>query len=262
MISTQWISRISPISPIGLIRRISALPNVPPLDLNCDLGEHEPPALTAALCAVVQRVNVACGGHAGDDDSMRRVIALASTHRLYLGAHPGQPGNFGRGPVLLSPLELAQLVEAQVTRLATLAAGTSPSVLLSHVKLHGSLYHHAEEHPDAAEAFVGVLANRFPGVTAVSLPGRTVEAVCRRRGVPFLAEGFLDRAYLDDGTLVPRGTPGAVLDSPERINARLQQWRETGHLLSVTGRPIPLPVQTWCLHADTPNVLGLVPSAA
>ncbi len=234
---------------------------MPPLDLNCDLGEHEPPALTAALCAVVQRVNVACGGHAGDDDSVRRVIALATTHRLHLGAHPGQPGNFGRGPVHLSPLELAQLVEAQVTRLATLAAAAAPAIPLSHVKLHGSLYHHAEEHPDAAEAFVELLATRFPGIAAVSLPGRAVEAACRRHGVPFLAEGFLDRAYRDDGSLVPRGTPGAVLDSPERITARLQHWRQTGHVLSLTGRPIPLPVQTWCLHADTPNVLGLFPSA-
>jgi UPF0271 protein len=235
---------------------------VPPLDLNCDLGEHEPPALTAALCAVVQRVNVACGGHAGDDDSMRRVIALAATHGLYLGAHPGQPGNFGRGPVHISPLELARLVEAQVTRLATLAAATSPAVPLSHVKLHGSLYHHAEEHPDAAEAFVQLLASRFPGVAAVSLPGRTVEAACRRHGVPFLAEGFLDRAYQDDGSLVPRGTPGAVLDSPELIAARIHHWRETGHVLSLTGRPIPLPVQTWCVHADTPNAIRLVTSSS
>lgn len=234
---------------------------MPHLDLNCDLGEHEAPALTAALCAVVQRVNVACGGHAGDDDSMRRVIALAAKHGLHLGAHPGQPGNFGRGPVHLSPTELAHLIEVQVTRLATLAAAASPAVPLSHVKLHGSLYHHAEEHPDAAEAFVEVLARRFPGVAAVSLPDRTVEARCRHRGVPFLAEGFLDRAYLDDGSLVPRGTPGAVLDSPELIRARLQHWRETGHVLSLTGRPIPLPVQTWCLHSDTPNVLNLVPSA-
>jgi len=234
---------------------------VPHLDLNCDLGEHEAPALTAALCAVVQRVNVACGGHAGDDDSMRRVISLATTHGLHLGAHPGQPGNFGRGPVHLSPTELAHLIEAQVTRLAALAAAASPAVPLSHVKLHGSLYHHAEEHPDAAEAFVEVLAQHFPGVAAVSLPSRTVEAVCRRRGVPFLAEGFLDRAYLGDGSLVPRGTPGAVLDSPEIIRARLQRWRQTGHVLSLTGRPIPLSVQTWCLHSDTPNVFNLVPSA-
>lgn len=231
-------------------------PRVPPLDLNCDLGEHEAPALTAVLCALVTRVNVACGGHAGDDDSMRRVIALAKTHGLNLGAHPGQPGNFGRGPVHLSPVELARLVEAQVTRLGSLAA--TP---LSHVKLHGSLYHHAEEHPDAAEAFVQLLASRFPGVAAVSLPGRAVEAACRRHGVPFLAEGFLDRAYRDDGSLVPRGTPGAVLDCPELIAARLHQWRETGHVLSLTGRPIPLPVQTWCVHADTPNALRLVTSS-
>ena len=230
---------------------------MPPLDLNCDLGEHEAPALTAALCAIVSRVNVACGGHAGDDDSMCRVIALAAAHGLHLGAHPGQPSDFGRGPVHLSPTELAQLVEAQVARLASLA--TTP---LSHVKLHGSLYHHAEQHPDAAEAFIELLATRFPGVAAVSLPGRAVEAACRRHDVPFLAEGFLDRAYRDDGSLVPRGTPGAVLDSTERITTRLQHWRQTGHVFSVTGRPIPLPVQTWCLHADTPNVLGLVPSSA
>ncbi len=234
---------------------------MPPLDLNCDLGEHEAPALTAALCAMVGRVNVACGGHAGDDDSMRRVIALAATHGLHLGAHPGQPGNFGRGPVHLSPTELAQLIEAQVSRLSGLIATTAPTVRLSHVKLHGSLYHHAEGHPDAAEAFVQVLAQRFPGVAAVSLPGLTVEAACRRHGVPFLAEGFLDRAYLDDGSLVPRNVPGAVLDSPELITARLQHWRETGHVLSITGKAIPLPVQTWCLHSDTPNALNLVPSA-
>ena len=98
-------------------------------------------------------------------------------------------------------------------------------------------------------------------MAAVTLPVRPLDAACRRDGVPFIAEGFLDRAYRNDDSLVPRGTSGAILDSPERITARLEHWRETGHVLSLTGRPIPLPVQTWCLHADTPNVLGLVPSA-
>lgn len=235
---------------------------MPVLDLNCDLGEGEPPGLTAELCTQVNRVNVACGGHAGDPDSMRRLIGLARTHHLHLGAHPGQPGNFGRGPVHLTPRELAGLVDEQVSRLSSLLDTIPGAPRLTHVKLHGSLYHHAEAHADAADAFIQRIAVRFPGVAAVGLPGRNVEAACHAHAVPFLPEGFLDRAYNPDGTLVPRHQPGAVLEDPSSITTRLREWLATRTVRSTAGTQVPLPVQTWCLHADSPGIRHLAQAAA
>jgi len=237
-----------------------------PVDLNCDLGEGEPEELTEALCRHVTSINVACGGHAGNEATMRRCIALAAQHHLRFGAHPGLSGNFGRGPVGLASAELAKLIVGQVTRLreqldAHEAEGGA-RVRLCHVKLHGSLYHHAEQRPDVASAFAMILADRFPGVAAVSLPGRAVEAACRHSGVPFLAEGFLDRAYRSDGSLVPRGEPGAIVDSPALVLHRLKQWSHTGEIISIDGEAIRLPVQTWCLHSDTPGILELARSVA
>ena len=228
-----------------------------PIVLNCDLGEGEPSELTEALCRHVTSINVACGGHAGDATTMRHCIVLAARFGLYLGAHPGLPGTFGRGPVTQPPSELATLILDQVTDLREQMDGCAASgetrVPLRHVKLHGSLYRHAEEHPEAAEAFASILANRFPGVAAVGMPGRAVESACRSR-VPFLAEGFLDRAYRADGSLVPRNEPGAVIHSPTVVLQRLRQWIRTGEIVAITGETIRLPVQTWCLHSDTPGV--------
>lgn len=231
------------------------------IDLNCDLGEGEPSELTEALCRHVRSINVACGGHAGDEGTMRRCIALAARHDLRLGAHPGQPADFGRGPVTLTPSAFGTLVFDQGMRLREQIDGHEAAegtrVPLRHVKLHGSLYHHAENHPESAQAFVSVLASQFPGVAAVGLPGRAVETACRRYRVPFLAEGFLDRAYRADGSLVPRDEPGSVIHSPADVLHRLRHWSQTGQILAITGEPIDLPVQTWCLHADTPGILEI-----
>lgn len=231
-----------------------------PIDFNCDLGEGEASALTEALCRHVTSINVACGGHAGDLASMRHCIGLAARFQLRLGAHPGLPGHFGRGPVTRSPSELATLIFDQVTglreRMNESVASGAVRVPLRHVKLHGSLYPHAEDHPEAAEAFAAVLASRFPGVAAVGMPGRAVESACRQR-VPFLAEGFLDRAYRADGSLVPRSEPGAVIHSPALVLQRLREWIRTGEIVAITGEPLRLPVQTWCLHSDTPGILEI-----
>lgn len=223
---------------------------MPHLHLNCDLGELEAPALTAALAPLVHAVNVACGGHAGDDDSMRRCIALARTHGLQLGAHPGLAADFGRGPVEGSPGEITAAVLGQIDRLRALA--DSP---LHHVKLHGSLYHAAESDPHLARAVATGIASRFPGTRVVGLPGRAMELACTAAGIGFIPEAFLDRGYQPDGSLVPRGNPGALLTDAGLVIDRIRHWLVHSEVLALDGTPVPLRARTWCLHADSPDAL-------
>ncbi len=224
-------------------------------DLNCDLGEGEPAAVTAGLCAGVGRVNVACGGHAGDDDSMRRCVELALRHGLKLGAHPGLPGESGRGTARIEVAGFTRLVREQVERLVRMTEGES--VRVGHVKLHGTLYHAVDEDGELGRAMSDLMRTRFPGMQVVGLPDRNLERACRNAGVGFVREGFLDRGYREDGRLIPRGEPGALLGM-EAVMERWRNWLRTGAIRIDGDRLLTLQVETWCLHGDTPGALEMV----
>ena len=220
----------------------------PPIRLNCDLGEGEAPERTASLMASVHRVNVACGGHAGDRESMERCLRLARDHGVAVGAHPGLPGQHGRAPTRIEPAALTTLVLDQVGRLAGLARREGES--LRHVKLHGSLYHAAEREDGLARALAETVASQFPGTALVGLPEGRVARAAKSAGLEFLAEGFLDRGYRPDGSLVPRGEPEDLLD-PAVAVARLRHWIRSGTVRAVDGSSMALKVVTWCVHSDT-----------
>lgn len=230
----------------------------PRFDLNCDLGEGEPPARTAALLALVDSANLACGGHAGDDDTMRRGLELARRHGVRPGAHPGLPvrEDFGRGPAgPLSPDQLESLLLEQVGRLARHAA--SLGVALHHVKLHGSLYHAVEADPSLARACLAVIAGNWPGLRVYGRAGGALECEARRTSpsVEVWPEGFLDRGYRADGGLVARGEPGAMIDSVDAVLNRLSDLRERGGCRSADGAWVSLRPKTLCLHGDGPHAL-------
>lgn len=221
------------------------------LDLNADLGEGC--AYDAELMSVVTSCNIACGGHAGDDASMRTALALARDHRIRAGAHPAFPDrkNFGRSPSDLSGDALETCLTDQVSRLKALA--TDARLTLSHLKPHGALYNMAARDAGLAESIVNVLLNVLPGAALFGPPGSRLQDAAERKGVTFVAEGFADRAYEADGRLRDRAKPGAVLHSAEDLTRQALQIATNRTVTTHQGETIALPVKTICVHGDTPG---------
>lgn len=226
-------------------------------DLNCDLGEGEPPDRTLALLDLVDSANLATGGHAGDERSLRFGLAQARLRNVHAGAHPGLPGggDFGRTarhPV--SPDDLRTLLADQLDRFAAVASELG--VPWHHVKLHGALYHAVEADPDLARVYLEGVVRHGPGRAVYARCGGEVQAAASRvPGVDVWAEAFLDRAYADDGTLVPRGTPGALVTEPAEVRRRLVDLRTRAGLPTAGGGWVSLQPRTLCLHGDSPRAV-------
>ena len=230
------------------------------IDLNCDLAEGEPREHTAALLALVTSANVACAGHAGSTDAMRHALAVGRTLGARLGAHPGLPGNFGRAPVgALSPSDLHDLLDEQVGRFLELAAAAE--VALHHVKLHGALYHATEHDPTLRTAFIDWIRTHTPHAIIYALAGGSTIAAARAAGLTAWDEGFADRAYRPDGSLVPRDQPGAVITDPTAVADRVSQFAHAHPIATINGSLLLLRVQTVCLHSDSPHALALLQAA-
>ncbi len=208
--------------------------------LNMDLGEL--PSEPEALYEITDIANVACGGHAGDESSMRRAVGLCRDHGTALGAHPSYPDRegFGRRASRMSASALQQSVAEQCAVLAAIARTLGEAVAF--VKPHGALYHAAGGDPAAAGALVeGALESLGPNITMVGpARGALVETAARRK-VRYAREGFADRAVRPDGSLVPRGTEGALLVDPVAAAERARE-------LAVSGS-----IETICVHGDTPG---------
>jgi UPF0271 protein len=215
------------------------------IDLNADLGEGFGRwVLTddAALLDVVTSANVACGFHAGDPPTMRRVAELAAERGVAVGAHVGYRdlGGFGRRAMAVAPEELAAEVLYQLGALDACcrAAGTR----VRYVKPHGALYSAGGRDPETAHAVVeGVRA--FGGLPVLCLAGSELARSAEAAGLPAVAEGFADRAYAADGTLVPRGTPGALLEDRDEIERQV---------VALAGGA----VRSICVHGDSPDAVA------
>ncbi len=212
--------------------------------LNIDLGElrDEP----EGLYGLAHIANIACGGHAGDEASMRRALALCDLHGARAGAHPSYPdrAGFGRSRIAMSPAQVRSAVAAQCRVLADLAA--SMGVPIRHAKAHGALYHAANDDDAIAEALVGGVRDALgPAITALGPPRGELAAACARAGLALIAEGFADRGTRADGSLVPRGEPGALITDPT-----LAAVRTIALIRSRT-------VGTVCVHGDTPGAMAI-----
>ncbi len=231
-------------------------------DINCDLGEGESPSRTRALMALVSSANLACGGHAGDADSLRRGLALAREFGVRAGAHPGfaDRANFGRRPLPLSERELELLLLHQAGAFARIAA--AEGVRPHHIKLHGALYHVVEGRTSLARCYVRTVAEYFPGWKIYASPFGKVAAAAEKAGVTVWREVFADRAYLASGALAPRHEAGAVLSSRTALLARLRDLRETGAVVSLDGVRLPVVADTICVHSDSPGALAIARTLA
>jgi UPF0271 protein len=233
------------------------------VDLNCDLGEI--PALVAtgvddALAASVTSINLACGGHAGDDTTMDRLVALAARIGARVGAHPSYPdrAGFGRVPTALTPDQVRATVREQLEALVRVAR--RHGVTVTHVKPHGALYHASAHHADVAEAVL--LATRdTPGYEHAALVGPCAAPALdwwRTAGAHVLAEAFADRAYEPDGTLRARTLPGAVIEDPALAAGQAVRIALEHRVVSHMGEPVPLHADTLCLHGDAPGAVERV----
>ena len=205
------------------------------IDLNADLGEGEP--CDAELLKVVTSCNIACGGHAGDASSMRDTVEAALGRQVAIGAHPSYPDRqgFGRRSQFLAGDDLLSSLGRQIEALREIAGQCGAE--LRHVKPHGALYNDAARDAELAAIVVAATLQAAPGASLVGLPNSELETEAKRRGLSFVAEGFIDRAYQSDGQLKPRSEPGAVLGDVDEI---VQQ------ALGLVGT-----VDTLCIHGDT-----------
>jgi UPF0271 protein len=232
------------------------------LDLNCDLGEGESPAHTRALMRWITSANVACGGHAGDLKTMEACVRAAKQYQVRLGAHPGpwSRTDFGRGPVAVSPDELELLLLQQVGALERLARAQGQP--LHHIKLHGALYHATERHTALAQRYVGVVGQWWPSVKIYALAQGQVARLAKRPRLEVWEEAFVDRAYRDDGSLLPRSEPNAMLTTVNQITKRVTTLLANHEVTTVSGQRRHLSPRTLCLHSDTPRAASLAKSVA
>lgn len=222
------------------------------IDLNCDLGEtagHD-----ELLMPLVTSANIACGAHAGDEDTMRATVELARRHGVAIGAHPGHrdPLHFGRVALPLTPDAAARLVHDQVAVLARLAGDD-----LAHLKLHGGLYHQVAHDPQLAEAVVAAVAAAWPWLVFFAPAGSRLVEVARSRGLTVAEEAFVDRCYGDDGRLVPRSAAdGGLIIDPRAAADQAVLLARDHRVRTAGGRFLTIRADTLCVHGDGPDPLA------
>jgi 5-oxoprolinase (ATP-hydrolysing) subunit A len=226
------------------------------IDLNCDMGEL-PQAIAdgtqEALMPSFTSINIACGGHAGDAQTMQTTIEQALRWKLSIGAHPGYPdrANFGRVELSLSPKDIADSVYEQVSALAEVAARNG--VALAHVKPHGALYNQAVNNRQLANAIATGVAKWRTDIVLVGLAGSPMLDVFREAGFLVAAEAFADRRYERDATLRSRKYADALIHDPAEAGRQALSIVEKGFVFASDGRKVAVSAQTICIHGDTPG---------
>ncbi|MEU6857624.1 5-oxoprolinase subunit PxpA [Glycomyces sp. NPDC046736] len=228
------------------------------MDLNADLGEgfgrweltDDP-----ALLRIVTSANVACGFHAGDPPTLRRVCDLAAAAGVRIGAQVSYRdlAGFGRREIDVPPGELAAEVAYQIGALRVFAEAAGSHV--AYVKPHGALYHRTGRDPLQAAAVVEGM--RLAGVSVVlTQRGNELDRAATEAGMRVVGEAFADRGYLKDGRLVARGAPGALLE-PEAALAQALELAEKGSVTATCGTPTPVAAESICVHGDGPDAVAL-----
>jgi UPF0271 protein len=226
------------------------------IDLNCDMGEV-PEAIAdgtqEALMRSITSVNIACGGHAGDEQTMKTTIEQALRWKLAIGAHPAYADrqNFGRLELKLLPSEIANSVFEQVRALAEVAERCGARVV--HVKPHGALYNQAVRNRELAEAIAEGVGRWRRDVVLVGLAGSPMLDVFRKAGFAVAAEAFADRRYEPDGTLRSRKFEDALICYPMEAGRQALSIVERRVVIACDGTEVSVDAQTLCIHGDTPG---------
>ena len=224
------------------------------VDLNCDMGEL-PEAIAdgsqEAIMPFLTSVNVACGGHAGNEATMAATIEQAQRWGLGVGAHPSYPDreNFGRVAMPMSAAAIAQTVFEQVRLLAAIAR--RHGVALRHVKPHGALYNTAAKDAGVARSIAEGVGQWSRELVLVGLAGSIMLEVFREAGFAVAAEAFADRRYEADGSLRARRFPDALITDPRVAARQAVGMVEEGSIVAIDGTKVPVSAATLCIHGDT-----------
>ena len=223
------------------------------IDLNSDLGESA--GHDAQIMSFITSANIACGGHAGDDATMRATVELALKRGVAIGAHPGYPdrANFGRIPVAMEPLALIEEVSGQIRTLVEIVNAAGGTV--RHVKAHGAMYNQAERDAAIARSIAtGIFDDgRGASLLVFAPPGSAMLAAANGMDLKVAREGFIDRAYEPDGTLRSRKLPNSLHTDPKVAVAQALSFVRDGGVRASDGTFLPLEVDTLCIHGDTPG---------
>lgn len=218
------------------------------IDFNCDLGEGC--GDDAAIVPLISSASIACGGHAGDEATMRATLRLCREHGVAAGAHPGyaEREHFGRRELALSCVEIDELILEQLTRLSAIAA--EEGVWLGHVKPHGALYNLAARDRTVADAIANAVVDFDPSLVLYGLSGSQLTAAGEAAGLRVAHEVFAERGYDARGHLLPRGAPGAVLASVDDAIAQVRSLASRGEVATADGTMVAVRADTLCLHGD------------
>lgn len=218
------------------------------LDLNCDLVEgagHD-----AELMPLITSANIACGAHAGDEATMRATVALAISHGVAIGAHPGfaDRANFGRIELALAPAEVKRLVRDQTQALQRIARANGGEV--THVKPHGALYNLAARDASVARAVADAVRDCGPDLVLFGLAGSVGLRVAQEVGLRTASEVFADRTYQPDGSLTPRTRPEALIAEEGIAVTQVLRFVREGRVRATNGDLVGVRADTVCLHGD------------
>jgi UPF0271 protein len=225
------------------------------VDLNADVGELED-GCDEALMALVTSVNIACGWHAGSASMMQRNVRWALQNGVAIGAHPSfdDRDNFGRTEIDIAPQEIHAAMLYQIGALAAIAG--AQGARLSHVKPHGALYNMAARDAALSEAIVAAVRDIDPALAVVGLASSETVRAAQRAGLVALEEVFADRGYENDGSLVRRGTPGALIEDEDMAVEQVLAMVREGRVKAADGSWVALRADTVCLHGDGAHALA------
>jgi UPF0271 protein len=223
-------------------------------DLNCDIGEGI--GNDAAIIPYITSANIACGYHAGDEDTMRATVLLAKEYGVAIGAHPSfeDRENFGRTEIKASATEVYLLVKKQLEILHSVVIENAAS--LHHVKPHGALYNLAAREAMLAKAIVTAVKEFDPALILYGLSGSYLIKEAEAAGLKTASEVFADRTYQDDGTLTSRTQANALIEKEEQSLQQVVQMVKKGIVTSTTGKKLSIAAETICLHGDGKNAAG------
>lgn len=230
------------------------------INLNADLGEGFGPwhmGDDAAMLDIVASANIACGGHAGDPNTMRRAVLLAKERGVSIGAHPSYPDlqGFGRRAMAMSPEELESQIAFQIGALAAIAVLEATRV--THVKPHGALNNLACVDRAVADTICRTMHAVDRTLILLAPAASQLVIAGRAAGLAVVEEIFADRAYLPDGQLVPRSRPDAMIHGPAACLAHVLAMLDAGALIAIDGTCIATPIGSICVHGDSPDAVAV-----
>lgn len=232
------------------------------IDLNCDLGEGV--GDDEAIMPMISSANIACGEHAGDEETIRKTILLALGQGVAIGAHPSYPDrlHFGRIDLLdqeaVTLDELAVAIQVQLLRFSRICQTLGARI--HHVKLHGALYNRASDDPLVAGLFCRIVQEFDPSrsILIYGLSGSLMSDMAARHEIRFVHEVFADRTYGADGRLTPRKTPNALIDDPAISVQQVLSMIREGRVMTTAGTSLSLLADTICIHGDGLHALDHV----